>query len=70
MGDRDISQLTYDENCELCRRYSSNTTNFGRDPRDIVSKVTKSSSGGVVTRAKIENLLDNFKTDNVLARQN
>jgi hypothetical protein len=55
--------LTYNEICELCRHYSHNTTKSRRGPRDIVSKVTKSSNGGGVTKVEIGNLLDNFKTD-------
>jgi hypothetical protein len=62
MGAGDISQMTYNDICELCKRYSRGITKSGKSPRDLVSRVTKPSGGGV-TRTEIGNMLDNFKTD-------
>ena len=61
MGAGDISQMTYNDICELCRRYSRGITKSGKSPRDLVSRITKPSGG--VTRTEIGNMLDNFKTD-------
>ena len=62
MGAGDISQMTYNDICELCELYSRGITKSGKSPRDLVSRVTKPSGGGV-TRTEIGNMLDNFKTD-------
>jgi hypothetical protein len=62
MGVGDVSQVTYDDICELCRRYSQGSTKSRRDPRDLASRVTNTSGGGI-TRAEIGNILDTFKTD-------
>jgi hypothetical protein len=62
MGAGDISQMTYEEICELCKFYSCGNAKYGKGPRDTVSKITRSSGGGV-TRDELGNLLDNFKTD-------
>jgi hypothetical protein len=61
MGARDISQMTYDDICELCKRYSRAITKSRKGPQDLALRVTKPSGGGV-TKIEIGNMLDNFKT--------
>jgi hypothetical protein len=62
MGAGDISQMTSNDICELCKRYSRGITKSGKNPRDLVSRITNPSGGGV-TRTEIGNMLDNFKTN-------
>lgn len=50
----------YDEIAELCQKYSKGRVKSGK--RDANSKVTKSTTGSI-TRAKLENLFENFKID-------
>jgi hypothetical protein len=61
MGKGDISHLTYPEICDLCKHISRGKSKYGKGPRDSISRVNKSSIGGV-SREDIGNLLDNFKT--------
>ena len=62
MGAGDISFLPFDQISELCRKYFRGKANTGKDSKDSLSKVSKSASGSV-TRVKLGNLLENFKTD-------
>jgi hypothetical protein len=62
MGSGDVSRLSFEEICDLCRRYSRSQARSGKGPRDTLSKVTKSATSGV-TRDELGNLLENFKTD-------
>jgi hypothetical protein len=62
MGAGDISQMTYEKNCELCKCYSHGNAKYGKGLRDIVSKITRLDEGGV-TKNELGNLLDNFKID-------
>ena len=61
MGVGDISFLPFDQISKLCRKYSRGRTKTGKDPRESLSKVSKSSLGSV-TRVELGNLLENFKT--------
>jgi hypothetical protein len=54
MGVGDISQMTYDQICELFKCYSHGTAKYGKGPRDTISKITRSSRGGV-TRDELGN---------------
>jgi hypothetical protein len=63
MGAIDVSKLTYDDICELCKCYLRGTYKPRRGLWDIVLKVTKWSNGGGVTKDKIGNMFDKFKTD-------
>jgi hypothetical protein len=60
MGMGDISQMTYEEICDICKRYSSGDSKLGKGPGDMISRITKALGGGI-TREKISNLLDHFK---------
>ena len=60
MGVGDISQLTFEDISNLCRKYSRGKAKQGRGIRD--TKVNKYASKGV-TRVELGNLLENFKTD-------
>jgi hypothetical protein len=41
MGRGDISQMGYDDICDLCRRYSRGISKHGKGPRDISVRITK-----------------------------
>ena len=45
----------------MCRKYSRGRAKIGKDPRESLSKVSKSTSGSV-TGVELGNLLENFKT--------
>ena len=53
----DISQKPFKEIIELCRKYSHSKSKDGKGIRAI------KSAGGGVTRTKLGNLLENFKTN-------
>jgi hypothetical protein len=63
MGSGDVSQLPYDEVCDLCRKYSRGNSKTGRSSRDATSRFTKSVAGAGVTKDEIGNMFENFKTD-------
>ena len=63
MGAGDVSKLSYDDVCDLCRRYSRVNSKVGGGPRDPSSKLVKSVVGAGVTRAEMGNLFENFKID-------
>jgi len=46
----------------LCTHISRGKDKTGKGPRDIISRVNRSTTGGV-SRVEIGNLLDNFKID-------
>jgi hypothetical protein len=52
MGFDDVSQLTFEDIFDVCRRYSQIQARSGRGSRDTLSKVTKSMTSGV-TRDKL-----------------
>ena len=60
MGKGDISYLPFDEIQDLCQKYSRGKARTGK--RDIITKVNKSANSGI-SRAKLRNLLEDFKTD-------
>lgn len=60
MGKGDISTLPFEENFDLCEKYSRSKAKYGK--RALSSKATKSTSTSV-TRAEIGNLLVEFKID-------
>jgi hypothetical protein len=62
MGSSDVSRLTFEEICDLCRRYSRSQAKSSKGPRITLSKVTKSTTSGV-TMIELGNLLENFKTN-------
>jgi hypothetical protein len=63
LGKGDISKESYDEIVNLCKRCSRGAARNRSNNRDtIFSRVQKSASGGA-TRAKIGNLLEDFKTE-------
>jgi hypothetical protein len=52
MGVRDVSQLSYNTICELCRQYSRGN-NKGRGSQEILSRVSKSSGGVPLPELKL-----------------
>ena len=63
MGAGDISQLPFATICNICRRYSRSRAKSGKGIRDVLSRVTRSTAGGGVSRIELGNLLENFKTE-------
>jgi len=58
-----ISQLPFVDICDLCVHISRGKERVGRSPRDpLLSRINKSTAG-IVSREKIRNFLDTFKTD-------
>ena len=63
LGKGDISKESYDEIVNLCKMCTRGVARNRSNSRDnTYSRVQKSSSGGA-TRAKIGNLLEEFKTE-------
>ena len=60
MGTRDVSQLTFEDTSNLCKKCLQSKAKSGKGIRD--TRINKSASGGV-TRVELGNLLENFKTD-------
>ena len=57
MASGDVSQKSFEDIVEMCRKYSRSKAKARKGVR-----VVKSSSGGI-TRLELGNLLENFKTD-------
>ena len=57
MASRDVSKKSFEDNVEMCRKYSRSKAKAGKRVRAI-----KSSSRGI-TRLELGNLLENFKID-------
>lgn len=58
-----VSQLSFDEICELWKHISRGRTKYGKNPRDpVMSRVSKSTSR-TISREELGNFLVNFKTD-------
>ena len=62
LGKGDISKESFDQIINLCMRCSRGAGNRSKSRDNVYSRVQKSSSGGA-TRAKIGNLLEEFKTE-------
>lgn len=63
MGKGELSQLPLNDIGELCVHLSRGKSKTGKGPRDpSLVRVNKSASGSV-SREKICNMLDEFKTD-------
>lgn len=63
MGKGDISQLQFREICELCIHILRGKTRTGKSPRDpLLSRINKFVAR-TISREKLGNFLDNFKTD-------
>lgn len=63
IGKGDISQLPFEDICDLCVHISRGKARVGRSHRDpLLSRINKSTAGAV-SREKIGNFLDTFKTD-------
>ena len=60
MGTGDVSQLTFEEISNLCKKYSRSKAKSGKGIRD--TRINKSTLGGV-TRVELGNLQENFKID-------
>ena len=62
MGKGDISKESYQDILTLCRRSSRGSSRRISQHKDTFSRVQKLANGGV-TRAKIGNLFEDFKTE-------
>ena len=63
MGKGDISQLPLNDIAELCVHLSRGKSKTGKGLRDPSLVRANKSATGSVSRAKIGNMLDEFKTD-------
>ena len=63
MGKGDISQLPLRDITELCVHLSRGKSKTGKGPRDPSLIRANKSATGSVSREKIGNILDEFKTD-------
>ena len=63
MASSEISHKPFAEICEMCKDYSRSRAKRGKNVRDPYNRNIKPVSSGGITRAKIGNLLENFKTD-------
>ena len=57
MASGDVSQKSFEDIVEMCRKHSRSKAKVGKGVR-----VVKSSSGGI-TKLELGNLLENFKID-------
>ena len=58
-----VFQLSYDDVCELCIRYSRGISNAGKNSRDACSFFSKSATRTRDIRVEINVLFENFKAD-------
>jgi hypothetical protein len=65
----DVHQKPFVEIADYCRRYSRGQAKTGKGSRDPFSRNTKQSSR-TVTRTKLGNLLENFKTNILITISN
>ena len=63
IGKGDVFQLSYDDVCELCIRYSRGISKAGKNSRDFCSFFSKSATRIGDIRAEINALFGNFKDD-------
>jgi hypothetical protein len=59
----DVFQLSYDDICELCIRYSRGISRVGKNSREISSFSSKSATKTRDIGAEINDLFEHFKTD-------
>ena len=62
-GKGDISQLPLSDIGELCVHLSRGKSKTGKGPRDPSLVRENKSATGSISRSKISNMLDEFKTD-------
>jgi len=62
-GKGDVFQLSYDDVCELCIRYSRGISKTSKNFRDVCSLFSKSTTRIGDIRAEINALFENFKVD-------
>jgi len=62
-GKCDVFQLSYDDVCELCIRYSRGISKAGKNSRDICSFFSKSTTRTGDIRVEINDLFEHFKID-------
>jgi len=63
IGKGDAFQLSYDDVCELCIRYSGGISKVGKNSRDVCFFFSKSATRTGDIRAEINVLVENFKVD-------
>jgi len=59
----DLFQLSYDDVCELCIKYSRGISKASKNSRDVCSFFSKSATKTGDIRAEINVLFENFKVD-------
>jgi len=62
-GKGDVFQLSYDDVCELCIRYSIGISKAGKNFRDVCSFFSESATRIGDIRGEINALFENFKVD-------
>jgi len=63
IGKGDVFQLSYDDVCELCIRYSRGISKAGKNSREVSSFFSKFTTRTRDIRAEINVLFENFKYD-------
>ena len=63
IGKGDVFQLSYDDVCELCIRYSRGISKAGKNSREVSSFFSKFTTKTRDIRAEINVLFENFKYD-------
>jgi len=63
IGKCNVFQLSYDDVCELCIRYSRGISKAGKNSREFSSFFSKSSTRTRDIRVEINVLFENFKVD-------
>ena len=63
MGKCDVFQLSYDDVCELCIRYSRGNSNIFKNSKEISSRFLKSATKIGVLGVEINNLFKHFNVD-------
>ena len=63
IGKGDVFQLSYNDVCELCIRYSRGISKAGKDPRDVCSLLFKFATRIGEISTEINDLFEHFKID-------
>jgi len=58
VGKGDMSQLSFQEICELCKNISRGKTKYGRSPQDLIMERVSKSTSVLVSQTELNNLLD------------
>ena len=67
MGKGDVFQLSYDDICELCIRYSRGISRVGKNSREFSSFSSKSTTKTRDIGDEINDLFEHFKTNFIIS---